>query len=84
MGDLSKLYVYTASDGSNWIAATRASPYFCLQAHSDRDALALAARALEFYNTASSRPPLGRERERQSRFRYQSKISARELAIAFW
>ena len=45
MRDLANLMIYTATDGQSWIAASSSSPFFCLEAGSEREALALAARA---------------------------------------
>jgi hypothetical protein len=85
MRDLSDLMIYTATDGERWIAATASSPYFCLEAGSERDALALAARALRFHQAAVARAATNEGRERQfPGFTIQNRVSARELAIAYW
>jgi hypothetical protein len=83
--DLSNLMIYTATDGQNWIAATSSSPYFCLEAGSEREALALAARALRFHHAAAERARQNQGRERQfPGYKVQNRVSARELAIAYW
>lgn len=84
MHDLSKLTVFTATDGQRWIAATSASPYLCVEAATERDALALAARALKFHQSASPRAQQqGHERQFPA-YTIQNRVSARELAIAYW
>lgn len=84
MADLSKLTVYTATDGQSWIAATASSPFFCLEAESERDALALAARALQFYSASHERFRQMGAADLPPRFHVRTRVSARELAIAYW
>lgn len=84
MRDLSNLMVYTATDGQNWIAATSTSPYLCVEAATEREALALAARALKFHQSAATR---AQQQGREGQFpgyTIQNRVSARELAIAYW
>ncbi len=83
--DLSDLTIFTATDGQSWIAATSSSPFFCLEAGSEREVLALAARALRFHQSATTRLNQNQGRERQfPGYRIQNRVSARELAIAYW
>jgi len=83
--DLSNLMIYTATDGQSWIAATSSSPFFCLEAGSEREVLELAARALRFHQAASARAGQNQGRERQfPGYTIQNRVSARELAIAYW
>ncbi len=83
--DLSNLMIYTATDGESWIAATSSSPFFCLEAGSEREVLELAARALRFHQAAATRAAQNQGRERQfPGYRIQNRVSARELAIAYW
>ena len=84
MADLSKLTVYTATDERTWIVATASSPYFCLEAESERDALALAARALQFYSRAQDRQRQMGPADLPAQFHVRTRVSARELAIAYW
>jgi hypothetical protein len=77
--------IYTATDGQSWIAATSSSPFFCLEAESEREALALAARALRFHQSAATRAAQNQGHERQfPGYAIQNRVSARELAIAYW
>ncbi len=83
--DLSNLTIYTATDGQSWIAATSSSPFFCLEAGSEREVLELAARALHFHQAAATRAGQNQEREKQfPGYTIQNRVSARELAIAYW
>jgi hypothetical protein len=83
--DLSNLTVFTATDGQRWIAATSTSPYLCVEADTERDALAMAARALKFHQSASPRAQQQQGRDRQfPAYTIQNRVSARELAIAYW
>lgn len=85
MQELSDLTIYTATDGERWIAATSASPYLCLEAASEREALELAARALRFRQGAAERAVAHQGRERPfPGYRIQNRVSLRELAIAYW
>ena len=85
MRDLSNLTIYTATDGQNWIAATASSPFMCLEAGSEREALELIARALRFHQSATDRASQNQGREPQfPGYRIQNRVSARELAIAYW
>lgn len=84
MTDLSRLTVYAATDGERWIAASTGSPYFCLEAETERDALALAARALQFYSAAQDRFRQMGPVDRPPAFQVRTRVSARELAIAYW
>jgi hypothetical protein len=82
--DLSNLMIYTATDGECWIAATSSSPFFCLEAASEREALERAARALRFHQAAAQTSQnQGRERQFPG-YTIQNRVSARELAIAYW
>lgn len=77
--------IYTATDGQSWIAATSSSPFFCLEAESEREVLELAARALRFHQAATTRAGQDQGRERQfPGYKIQNRVSARELAIAYW
>lgn len=85
MRDLANLLIYTATDGQSWIAASSSSPFFCLEAGSEREALALAARALRFHQAVAARAAQNQGRERQfPGYTIQNRVSARELAIAYW
>jgi hypothetical protein len=89
MQELSDLTIYTATDGERWIAATSSSPYLCLEAASEREALELAARALRFRQNAAQ-AAAERAAGHQGRepsfpgYRIQNRVSLRELAIAYW
>jgi hypothetical protein len=82
--DLSRLTVYTATDGERWIVASTGSPYFCMEADNERDALALAAQALQFYSTAQDRFRQMGPADLPPAFEVRTRVSARELAIAYW
>lgn len=85
MRDLSSLTIYTATDGQSWIAATASSPFLCVEAASEREALERAARALRFHQAAAARDGQNQGRERQfPGYTIQNRVSARELAIAYW
>ena len=85
MQELSDLTIYTATDGERWIAATSSSPYLCLEAGSEREALELAARALRFRQSAAERIAGHQGREQSfPGYRIQNRVSLRELAIAYW
>jgi hypothetical protein len=85
MRDLPNLTIYTATDGESWIAATTSSPFLCLEGASEREALERAARALRFHQTAAAQAGQNQGRERQfPGFKIQNRVSARELAIAYW
>jgi hypothetical protein len=83
--DLSNLMIYTATDGERWIAASSSSPFFCLEAGSEREVLELAARALRFHQEATARANQNQGGERHfPGYTIQNRVSARELAIAYW
>ena len=80
------IYYKEAAPG-RWIAASAASPYFCVEADSREAVFAAARRALAFYGSAKEElhAQLAAHRERTRAiptFDNKHKISARELAAA--
>ncbi|WP_331308823.1 hypothetical protein [Methylobacterium oryzae] len=74
-------FVYTVQIGEKWVAATNSSPYFCLFAETEQEALARAQAAFAF--TARARE-LGRNRirEREETPPVWHRTSTRELQVA--
>ena len=65
-----------------FIAATERSPYLCVEANTEEEALAEAARALEFYKTVGDRPARPSAPMQFSRFVVNKRVSSTTLVAA--
>lgn len=54
MNNIDDLEIFISRRGRKWLAATAASPYFCLEADSERALYAKVRRALVFLKKAAA------------------------------
>ena len=77
------VYVAELEKGGQWVAYTTESPYFCVQAESEKAVTSLARRAREFYTRVLDRHggalPIGQISQKAQ---VRKRLSEEELAAA--
>lgn len=81
MTKIEELAVYTTEIHGRWFAATNRAPFFCFEAKSEKEALAVAGSALKFY-VGEKGQILSTDVPNFERFQPKNRIPASELAAA--